>query len=272
MKSLLVQMDGTARCVTRLQIAAALAKCHDMRLTAMFAATPPLIDLPYSYAAETVTLGILHDLYVGWRKKALDSFEAAGLAPTAAWAELEPVPVVEGFAEQAMFADLMVLGQHDPQDPDCGLPPSFVPEVVIASGRPALVVPRVGHYASVGEHVVVAWKASPQSARALEAALPLMRGAKQVSVIEYGHAPQSCQGEALDLPSYLKLHGIQPVLHRYPDEPKEAGELLLSQCADLAADLLVMGCYGHSRAREFVLGGVTRTVLQSMTLPVLMCH
>ena len=60
--------------------------------------------------------------------------------------------------------------------------------------------------------------------------------------------------------------------HRDPGEPAEIGELLLSRCADLSADLLVMGCYGHSRAREWVLGGTSRTVLHSMTLPVLMAH
>jgi nucleotide-binding universal stress UspA family protein len=68
------------------------------------------------------------------------------------------------------------------------------------------------------------------------------------------------------------LHGVKPVLHRYTEAPREVGELLLSRAADVGADLLVMGCYGHSRLREYMLGGVTRTVLQAMTVPVLMSH
>ena len=81
------------------------------------------------------------------------------------------------------------------------------------------------------------------------------------------------QGVPLDVERYLRLHGVQARLQHYGEEPNgDLGELLLSRAADLDADLLVMGCYGHSRARELVLGGVTRTVLRSMTLPVLMSH
>jgi nucleotide-binding universal stress UspA family protein len=71
---------------------------------------------------------------------------------------------------------------------------------------------------------------------------------------------------------YLAMHGIKARQHRYQDVPADAGAALLNAAADVSADLLVMGCYGHGRAREWMLGGATRTVLQSMTLPVLMCH
>jgi nucleotide-binding universal stress UspA family protein len=76
----------------------------------------------------------------------------------------------------------------------------------------------------------------------------------------------------LDIAHYLQLHGNVPALHRLRASPSEAGDALLSLATDVDADLLVMGCYGHSRARELVLGGASRTVLQTMTLPVLMAH
>ena len=76
----------------------------------------------------------------------------------------------------------------------------------------------------------------------------------------------------LNLDGYLRLHGVAAQWHHRGEEPAELGELLLSQAFDLGADLLVMGCYGHGRAREWMLGGVSRTVLRSMTLPVLMAH
>lgn len=79
-------------------------------------------------------------------------------------------------------------------------------------------------------------------------------------------------GERLDLRGYLKLHGVEATWHREGEEPEELGQLLLSRTFDLEADLLVMGCYGHSRVREWLLGGTSRVVLQSMTLPVLMAH
>jgi len=80
------------------------------------------------------------------------------------------------------------------------------------------------------------------------------------------------RGTQLNLDGYLHLHGIEPVWHREELEPTDIGEQMLSRTFDLGADLLVMGCYGHGRAREWVLGGASRTILQSMTLPVLMAH
>jgi nucleotide-binding universal stress UspA family protein len=77
---------------------------------------------------------------------------------------------------------------------------------------------------------------------------------------------------SLSLASYLRAHAVNAAWHRNDEEPERPGERLLSTVLELEADLLVMGCYGHSRARELVLGGMSRTVLQSMTLPVLMAH
>ena len=89
----------------------------------------------------------------------------------------------------------------------------------------------------------------------------------------WGSEEVEVKGDRLDLDSYLKLRGVEPVWHREGGtEPGFVGELLLSRAFDLDADLLVMGCYGHGRAREWVLGGTSRTVLRSMTLPVLMSH
>jgi nucleotide-binding universal stress UspA family protein len=272
LRSLLVQVDGSARCPQRLAVAAELSHRFDARLEALFAVTPPLLDLAYSYAAESLPLQLLQDLYLGWRDRALAHFEAARL-DRACWAELPPsAPLLPAFVEQARFADLMVLGQHDPGDLEREVPADFVPSVIVDSGRPALVLPYAGRFDTFGRHALVAWKPSGASLRALVGALPLLRSAERVTVLEWGSAPVDRREGALDIDGYLQLHGVQATLERQSDAPAEVGELLLSRAADLGADLLVMGCYGHSRAREFVLGGATRTVLASMTLPVLMAH
>ena len=142
----------------------------------------------------------------------------------------------------------------------------------MASGRPALFLPHAGKLDSPGRRVMVAWKPTPQSARAVTSALPLLRRAEHVTVVEWAPEPGGCRGAALDLKTYLALHGVQATHERQEREPPDVGEELLSRATTLDADLLVMGCYGHSRARELVLGGATRTVLRSMTLPVLFCH
>lgn len=272
LRSLLVHMDGAPRCAARLTIARDLARRHEAHLAALYAATPPLVAMPYAYAASAVALNVLQDVHVQRLARAKQTYDAAGVEGS--WSELAVEPPVEGFARQARLADLLVLGQNDAGAPlEQEVPGDFVESVLIASGRPALVVPYVGNFPTVGERALIAWKDSAESARALAGALPLLRQAKQVDVALWGGADAPVAGgQTLDLPRYLALHGIQARLHRESREPDNVGESLLSLAADVSADLLVMGCYGHSRAREFVLGGASRTVLRSMTVPVLMSH
>ncbi len=274
MKSLLVHLDGSTHGAQRLRVAGELARRFGAHVTALFATTPPLLAIPYGDAGGAAIAQVLFDLQALWRGRAFAAFEDAGLGSDASWAELGPTAAIPGVAEQALYADLTILGQYDADEHDHVLPSDFVPSVLASCGRPALVLPSVVPTPSVGRKALVAWKPTAASARALAAALPLLRLAEEVTVIGYGHAADAgVQGVPLDIDRSLRLHGVQARLEWHAEEPRgELGELLLSRAADLRADLLVMGCYGHSRAREFVLGGVTRTVLASMTLPVLMSH
>ena len=194
----------------------------------------------------------------------------------ATWAETTEVPVIGAFAQQAFYSDLMVLGQRDDGDPaSSALPPDFVEGVVLATGRPALVLPYVGWEGEIGDTIAIAWKETPQAARAVMAALPLLERSRKVHVLTWGDESRPpLEGHALDLDGYLRLHGVEATWHRGGPEPQAQamGDLVLSRAFDLDCDLLVMGCYGHSRAREWALGGTSRTVLQAMTLPVLMAH
>jgi nucleotide-binding universal stress UspA family protein len=272
MKSLLVHIDGSPRCTARLGLAIALSQGHDAHLTALFAGTPPLLGMPYSFAGGPDMVQILQDLHLERRAKARAAFQALAAGTQAEWAELGAMPLFPGFAGQALFADLMVFGQHDPDDAEGDTPADFVSSMMLTTGRPALVVPHSGTFETAGTRALVAWKPSAESARALSASLPLLRLATEVTVIEWGHEPDPAEQQALHIERYLELHGVKARFERHPDEPSDIGELLLSEAADLGADLLVMGCYAHHRAREMVLGGVTRTILASMTLPVLMSH
>lgn len=273
MKSLLVHIDGHDRCGARMLLARGLARQQEAHLVALFAIMPPMLQAAYPLQAEEIPLELLDRLHRTVRDKAVRICEASsGIAP-AVWAETglwdDPVEALTG---QAAYADLLVLGQHDPDASGQGVPADFATQVLVESGRPGIVVPYAGHFPSVGERVLVAWKRSPQSARALSASLPLLRRAAQVTVVEWDAEPPSCRGAALDIESYLRLQGVPAAIERGAGGEEDVGERLLSKAADVAADLLVMGCYGHSRAREFVLGGATRTVMRSMTIPVLFCH
>lgn len=278
LRSLLVHLDGSPRCAARLRLALDLAQRHDATLTAVYASMPPMSDMPYTYAASAIAPQLLQEMEVQRRQLAKDNFDAAQRRSPVpmAWVELREGLLPKAVAEQALYADLLVLGQPDPgESPARQVPGDFVESVLITSGRPALVLPYAGDLAGKaprGSTVLVAWKASAEAARALSAATPLLRNATSVHVVSWAEEPVPSLGETLNVERYLRLHGITATMHRERQVPQEIGERLLSMAADLDAQMLVMGCYGRSRALEFILGGASRTVLRSMTLPVLMSH
>lgn len=274
LRSLLVHLDGSARCPARLDWAAAFAARHGARLTALFARGPPAQDAAFPYAAAASAGARLQAAYAERLGRALAAFDAAQAAHGSrlGWAQTHGEPVAAAVAHQAMRADLVVLGAGDPAEgSDFDLPAV----VMGASGRPALVLPRAGALHPSGRRVLVAWKEAPESARALAAALPLLARAERVHVVAWGvregDGPRWA-GQPLQLESHLAAHGVAADVHRFRDEPRDVAQALLAAAADFEADLVVMGCYGHSRAREWALGGATRSVLRGAPLPVLMCR
>lgn len=273
-RQILVHLDGTVRSAARLDVACAIAKADGSTVTALYAVTPAVLELPYVPDAGPSVATALADLDEQRRNSARASFERrkAAVGESLRWAEVGDGPMMDVFSRQALFADLLVLGQHDPSDAG-GVPADFPEAVIAMSGKAALVLPYAQAPATVGQVAAIAWKPTRESARAVAAAVPLLQRARRVHVLSWADGHDDVQGDRLDLDGYLKLRGIEPAWHREGGgEPGHLGELLLSRACDLGADLLVMGCYGHSRAREWVLGGTSRTVLRSMTVPVLMAH
>lgn len=275
---MLVHVDLSAHSPRRLELACQLASTHEMAVTALYAVTSALMQVPMAPGITPDFIASLREVDDSRRAGARATFDKRMAAPgvRAAWAEVAGYPVLPAFADQALYADLLVLGQRDPSAADeSGIPPDFAESVMLMSGKPALVVPYAMPKSTPGQTIVIAWKATRESARAVAAAMPFLQRARAVHVVSWAAQEQArpVTGEGLDLKRYLGLHGVQFTHHdQGGEEPGALGELLLSRCADLDADMLVMGCYGHGRAREWVLGGTSRTILRSMTLPVLMAH
>lgn len=279
LQQVLVHLDFTPASNQRLKLAREVAHQNGAALSVLYATTPMLLALPVSPEGAAGMIEGLQQVDEDRRRQARTAFEEAMRGPGAAasWAETSDTEPIWAFARQALFADLLVLGQHKPDGESAGaVPADFAETVIVGSGRPGLIVPYIGSPAAVGDTVVIAWKPSRESARAVSAAIPLLRRASRVHVLTWQHGDEqeeeAMSGPGLNLDNYLRLHGVTATFHREGAEPQMLGELLLSRLADLEADLLVMGCYGHNRAREWVLGGVTRTVLRGMTVPVLMAH
>jgi nucleotide-binding universal stress UspA family protein len=271
---LLVHLDASPASSQRLELARQIAQSHGAAVTALYAVTPALLLVPLAPEAGSSVATALREIDDERRAAARAALERSQATPgvKAAWAEVQDYPIMPAFSRQALYADLLVLGQDDPSTPSPGVPSDFPETVIATSGKPAIVVPYSGARGAVGENVVIAWKPTREAARAVSAAVPILQRARRVHVLAWTTEEDAIGGARLDLDGYLKLRGIEPVWHREEGEPEFVGELLLSRAFDLDGDLLVMGCYGHSRAREWVLGGTSRTVLQSMTLPVLMAH
>jgi nucleotide-binding universal stress UspA family protein len=280
LKDLLVYVDATSRSAARMELAARLAIQHNAHLTGL-----NVIDIPsanYFYGAAMPFVPTNPEEIV--ERIRTEAVEAAKPVEAAfreclrrngiegEWRLVEGPPPVT-VALHSRYADLTIVGQpnrEEPQDAD-----AVLVTTVMTSGRAVLAVPFAGDFPSIGERVLVAWNASREAARALNDALPLLLNAKQVTVLAIN--PQRGVGVHGDVPAadialHLARHGLRAEAAHTVAKDIADGEALLSYAADIGADLIVAGAYGHSRARELVFGGVTRTLIAEMTAPVLFSH
>jgi nucleotide-binding universal stress UspA family protein len=182
---------------------------------------------------------------------------------------------VAGAADQigrlARRFDLAVVGQPGREK---SVPDEVVDEgVLFESGRPVIFAPFIQTTGLKLGRVLVCWDGSRAASRAIGDAMPFLQKAKQVEIIIVGgKPPKSDEVSGADLGQHLARHGIKVDVKRITSPDIDVPSTILSYAADSSADMLVMGGYGHSRLREFVLGGVTRSMLESMTVPTLMSH
>ena len=272
-RSILLHADATAGSATRLGTARELAARHGAALTALFGATVDTSRLSSAYSAGAV-LGSGDN---EWNAVSRDDARArqqqacAGKGPEVDWFDIVGDSIVRGFVAEAVYADLLVVGQQSSDEAAGGAPEGFVESVILDSGKPTLVVPCEPRAGSFGERALIAWNGSAQAARALTGALPLLRCAREIHVAIWSRQPVAGPFSGIDVDTLLQRHGVEAVLHRR-EASSHVGQELAKLAASLRADLVVMGCYGRSRAAERVLGGATRSVLASLPVPLLMAH
>jgi nucleotide-binding universal stress UspA family protein len=167
--------------------------------------------------------------------------------------------------------DLVVVGQPGRQK---SLPDEVVDEgVLFESGRPVIFVPFIHEGGVKLDRIMVCWDGGRAATRAIADAMPLLRKAKQVEVVNIGNRPsKEDEIPGADLGQHLARHGQKVTVKRITAPDIDVSSAILSYAADSNADMIMMGGYGHSRLREFILGGVTRSILESMTVPTLMSH
>jgi len=275
-KTILVHCDASRSVAGRLAAAADVAQRFEARLVGLHAREPFEV---VSFVEGGMPIGALMEAYKAGSDAAEQTAHTAYDKATKGRNFTSEWRVTEAFSDDALavsarYADLVVVGQADPDDP-AGSRNDLPETTVFATGRPVLVVPQIGALSTVGRTVLLCWNASRESARAAADALPFLRAADKVIVLvvdpeisAVGHGPEP----GADVALWLARHGVSVTVQRDVAADAEIGEVILSRAADWGADLIVMGVYGHSRLREMVLGGASHTLLSSMTVPVLMSH
>jgi nucleotide-binding universal stress UspA family protein len=276
-KTILIHLDESPTIDARIKMAAQLATTHEAHLIGL--ATTGVSRYFYESMSSAVSeagIGPYLDTLREQARGRLQHFEdkVRQLGVNSFEIHLADDEAEGCLAMRARYCDLVILGQYDP---DGSIPSVYadLPEyVTLNGGCPVLVIPYVGTYPLKPEHVLIAWDGGQEAAKAVRSALPFLQAAKSVEVAVFNaqHRPNNHGEEpGADIALYLARHHVKANVRQEQTEIP-VGEALLSLAADLNADLLVMGCYGHSRLREILLGGVSRTILDSITLPVLMSH
>ncbi|NNU81161.1 universal stress protein [Halovulum dunhuangense] len=184
-----------------------------------------------------------------------------------------PVHLSDLVASASRCADIVLMPVGAARDQE--LEHAVVNGAMFETGAPVLVYPAATTPASTPKNVLVAWKATPESGRALRLALPVLKTAASVTVLLIDPEPGARgHGEepGADIATYLAHHGIRPEVVKLPSEGRTAEEDITRQVRETGADMLVMGAYGHSRLRQRIFGGTTQAILDAPPCPVFFAH
>ncbi len=271
---IVVFVDGQTETESILEFAGMLAQEHRARLISVFMQPAPIVT-----PAETFARGKGMQSTIEVHRAQLERIEAQRHAQfedivrrhgiRSEWKSLPYLSSEVGV--HAYYADLVVIARPESAGQTAG-PPGLAESLVLSSGRPIIVLPPRGTVSRI-RRILVAWNATRESIRAVADALPLLVKAEAVEVLVVDHQRHPAghsQEPGADIARHLARHGVHVEVRRLSSGGKNVGHLLLSQAAAFGADLVVMGAYGHSHLREWMFGGVTRTVLYEAGLPVLM--
>lgn len=274
MKDILVSIDGSKSDKTSIDAALCLAEKFDSHITCIY--EEKLYDYS-SYAdlyADVIAAAFDKQLFeenAAITRQFNDSMRSRKNKSTLKIEKSLDNKIILAYS---YIHDIIVCAQHDTEKSTFG--DRNLPEhLVMGSGKPVLIIPYVGFPETLGKNIIVAWDKSREASRALHDALPLLMQAEKVHIFSAIRKDEDKNEIAAvaDVAEHLSRHSVNVENSTcIVDHDISVAEMLLSRASDYGADLIVMGAYGHSRLREYTLGGTTRTILNSMTIPVLMTH
>lgn len=272
-KSMTVCLDNSAGSSRLLEFALTLAAQNNAHLTGLHLTYAPII-LSDPYAAWEPTMYEWEESAETKQKLARENFisEAAKAGVNVDFCAYRNTDLRAVIAH-ARASDLTIVSQRNQADSEGDLGNNFPISFVLKLGRPVLFVPYSGEVSTKFNTIIVAWDGGREAARAMADAMPFLKQARQVKVLSISeHSDEEHDFPDIDIAAYLAKHDVKVDIERNENVHIAPAEWLLARAANHGADLLVMGAYGHNRLTELILGGVTRTIMRKMSLPVLMSH
>jgi nucleotide-binding universal stress UspA family protein len=277
-KTVLLSLNEIDRLETLLEVTATLANEHDAHVVGLY-----VIPAPAVYpAVGSYAIPEIFDSFTKYFEEQLngvkENFESVMQRNGVAYRWLmirAPVPAIsDTVIETGRIADLVVLSETD-RNAQKGVELDFVQNVVLSVGRPVLVLPQTCEKDLTTSQIVCGYNGSKEAARAVHDALPFLKRADDVRLVwvdpaldaeTAGPVPGAEMAESLD------RHGVRVTAESMPTNGINPAEALLTRARDLGSGMIVMGAYGHSRLREFVLGGATRQALSTLSIPLVLSH
>ena len=276
-KDIIVYVDGTEVSKARMRFAVSFAKAKNAYLIGVGFAPKALLPLYGADVAFADMSGVLEGVKAQG-EDALEQFKSyaadAGIAAEERLMQGTSEEFPHDFAAAARLVDLTILGQPRDGDPLIGQY-ALVERCLFASGRPVMIVPAEPEKTDFDGTIVAAWDGSAEAARSFNDALGFFKSAARVILVVAisDDAHEGTEPPTDGMVAHLGRHGVDVEVARVTtNEGDDIGRLLLSQAKNVQADMIVMGAFHHSRWREFILGGVTLTMLEEATIPLFMAH
>jgi nucleotide-binding universal stress UspA family protein len=266
LKDLLVHIDLSPTCSTRMTTAIQLAQRQQAKLTGLYAIPPHRVsdfEQPYKLAEQA-------------KLQFQKTVEQAGLESE--WICVDTsrnnLDLVQAINLYANYRDMLIVSQEDPDAEKQSTPGDLPEKAVLGAGRPVLVVPYASDTRTIAKRVMLVWRGGPESSRAMHDSMPLLRAAESVHVISiqgYG-GDEAYESHNANICNHLRRYEINAISEKHVTAGLSIGGLLLNRCADEGTDLMVIGAFSQFRRGNQILGEVGRYLLKSMTVPVLMSH
>ena len=274
LKDVVVNLSGATPQDFAAEYAVSVAKTFGAHVTGIAFVYEPVIPDTVMGGIPTDLIEIQREENTKAAKAAVDRFEAAAktndVSAAARMLDASLAGAATTFGQIARRFDTSVVGQASPER---GAAEELMIEgALFESGRPLIVVPYIQKQGLKLDRVILSWDGGRMAARAIADAMPLLARAKAVDLVIVTERGKNEEITGVTMSEHLARHGVAAAVKRIAKGDIAVQDAILDYVADSGADLIVMGGYGHSRLREFILGGVTRSILKSMTVPVLMSH